>query len=103
MTSGFSKLFLCVVCFITKCRVQYFAFTEHKVHVLLGCVYASSQIPRRHMYLRRIKPHSRQCPPCQISLKITGKHEQCLNAWRECIYVSFGFKYNGHIPQGRLL
>lgn len=56
MTSAFSKLFLCVVCFITKCRVQYFAFTKYKVHVLLGCVYASSQIPRRHIILERSSP-----------------------------------------------
>lgn len=51
MTSGFSELFLCVVCFITQCRVQYFAFTQYKVHVLLGCVYASSQIPGKHIYI----------------------------------------------------
>ena len=51
MTSGFSELFLCVVCFIAKCRVQYFALTKFKVHVLLGCVYASSQIPGRHIFL----------------------------------------------------
>lgn len=55
MTSGFSKLFLCVVCFISKCRVQYFAFTKHKVHVLLGCVYTSSQIPGRHIFLERAR------------------------------------------------
>ena len=51
MTSGFSKLFPCVMCFIIKCRVQYFAFTKYKVHVLLGCVYASSQIPGRHVFV----------------------------------------------------
>lgn len=56
MTSGFSKLSLCVVCFITKWRVQYFAFTDYKVHGLLGCVYASSQIPRRHSILERLSP-----------------------------------------------
>ena len=56
MTSGFSKFFLCVVCLITKCRVQYFAFTKYKVHVLLGCVYASSQIPGRHLFLERARP-----------------------------------------------
>lgn len=55
MTSGFSKLSLCVVCFITKCRVQYFAFTKCKVHVLLGCVYASSQIPGSHIFLERMR------------------------------------------------
>lgn len=55
MTSGFSKLFLCVVRFITKCRVQYFAFTKYKVHVLLGCVYASSQIPGRRIFLERVR------------------------------------------------
>lgn len=58
MISGFPKLFLCVVCLITKCRVQYFAFTKYKVHVLLGCVYASSQIPGRHVIFVKGKIHS---------------------------------------------
>lgn len=75
MTSGFSKLFLCVVCFITKCRVQYFAFTKYKVHVLLGCVYASSHIPGRRMCIFGKGESYSFCFifSCQSSLKIHPK------------------------------
>lgn len=70
MTSGFSKLFLCVVCFITKCRVQYFAFTKRKVHVLLGCVYASSQIARRHIVYTYILERSRPTHAKSLFVKL---------------------------------
>lgn len=100
-TGGFSKLFLCVVCFIAKCRVQYFAFTKYKVHVLLGCVYASSHVPGRYKSIFRKGENDSFCLifPCQISLKIHPKRA-CSRSVQQIpeMCVLPDFKSTGKIP-----